>query len=626
MQYRLEGMPIINPNHLGYLSTPAGYLPVINTNSLGNSAFLQGNFSAEYGNATAGVFDMNLRAGNKDKPEFMAGFSLNGVELMAEGALNKSKTGSFMVNARYGILKLLGKLTLSDVGVETYPDNGDINFKIQFEKPGKQTLSIFGYLGLARFKIPLGHLIGFNGSRNYMNSTRTLRGTFGLKHLLYLSKKSYIQTTIGTSQATEEVSHDIFPDIPQNPLSTRQYRENYYYIYNSNYYFSSVWNIKFSRFYTQKIGAALENQFNFLDEFFKSAQLPRVQRYDVRNLSQIASFFYQGQYRPSFRFTLQGGLHALYYSLNRSFALEPRLSMTYDFSLRHRLSFGYALQHQQLPQRVYFYRNPTLDTTYSSQSSTSSNASAYTYDQAARNLPLWGNHYALLEYTARLSEFWQVKASGFGRYWFGVPIHADSVSAYSLYNNYSDLQDNLPYGKLAGKGNAVNYGVDLSVKKSFSKGFYAEVSGAWFRVKYNSSDKLWHNAIFDRQFIGRLRMGQEIRMGRNGNIFFINTTFTWAGGQAYTPIDLQASVVAGQAVSQTTNINTRRSPDYIRWDLKLGCRFNTKRGTSHYFYIDAMNVLNRINRLYYVYAPDIQQIQQTNQVGFFPDILYRFQF
>jgi hypothetical protein len=324
------------------------------------------------------------------------------------------------------------------------------------------------------------------------------------------------------------------------------------------------------------------------------------------------------QYRPTFKLSIQAGWNLLYYSLNRKFAFEPRLSVNYDFNIWNRLSFGYCLQHQQISQRVQFHRSGRLDETQ---------AGGYAYDQSAQNLPLWGNHYGLLEYTFRISEFWQVKTSALGRYWFNVPIHADSSSSYSLYNSYSNLSEQLPKGKLAGAGEALNYGGDISLKKNFHKGFYMELSGAWFRVKYSASDKKWYNAAFDRRFISRLRVGHEFKIGRNKNhLCFLSTTITWAGGQTFTPIDVQASIAQRETVWEQTNINTQRSPNYFRWDFKAGFQFNTKRQTSHYIYIDAMNMLNRENRLYYAYIPDAQQVLPIRQVGFLPDILYRFQF
>ena len=67
--WRMEGVDIPNPNHFGALGTTGGPVSILNNNVLANSDFLTGAFPANYGNATSGVFDLQMRNGNKDKRE-----------------------------------------------------------------------------------------------------------------------------------------------------------------------------------------------------------------------------------------------------------------------------------------------------------------------------------------------------------------------------------------------------------------------------------------------------------------------------------------------------------------------------------------------------------------------------
>ena len=68
--WRLEGIEIPNPNHFGAQGTTGGPVSMVNNNLLTNSDFLTGAFPAEYGNALAGAFDINLRSGNSSEHEF----------------------------------------------------------------------------------------------------------------------------------------------------------------------------------------------------------------------------------------------------------------------------------------------------------------------------------------------------------------------------------------------------------------------------------------------------------------------------------------------------------------------------------------------------------------------------
>ena len=86
--WRMEGIPIPNPNHFATLGTTGGPVSALNPNLLRNSDFLTGAFPAEYGNALGGVFDIGLRNGNRDQHEFMFQLgAFSGLEGMIEGPL-----------------------------------------------------------------------------------------------------------------------------------------------------------------------------------------------------------------------------------------------------------------------------------------------------------------------------------------------------------------------------------------------------------------------------------------------------------------------------------------------------------------------------------------------------------
>lgn len=58
--YRLDGVDIPNPNHFAASGTAGGPVSVLNSNNIANSDFFTSAWPAEYSNALAGVFDINL--------------------------------------------------------------------------------------------------------------------------------------------------------------------------------------------------------------------------------------------------------------------------------------------------------------------------------------------------------------------------------------------------------------------------------------------------------------------------------------------------------------------------------------------------------------------------------------
>ena len=121
-------------------------MSALNTNVLKNSDFFTSAFPAEYGNATAGVFDLGFRKGNSEKREnmFQIG-ALTGLEGMTEGPLNKKKGSSYLVAYRYSFAGAAQAAGLP-IGTAATPFYQDISFKIN---GGQTKLGKFVLFGLA---------------------------------------------------------------------------------------------------------------------------------------------------------------------------------------------------------------------------------------------------------------------------------------------------------------------------------------------------------------------------------------------------------------------------------------------------------------------------------------------
>ncbi len=122
--------------------------------------------------------------------------------------------------------------------------------------------------------------------------------------------------------------------------------------------------------------------------------------------------------------------------------------------------------------------------------------------------------------------------------------------------------------------------------------------------------------------------GKEIAIGSDKrNAIFMDTRLSFAGGRYFTPIDLEASQATGSEVLIEEEAFSQQYDDYLRWDVKFGFKLNSKRKKqSHQFYVDLQNITNRENVFVQRYNRLTNQVDQVNQIGFFPDLGYRFQF
>ncbi|HYD20770.1 MAG TPA: carboxypeptidase-like regulatory domain-containing protein, partial [Flavipsychrobacter sp.] len=155
--WRLEGVDIPNPNHFSVPGTTGGPVSMLNSKTLGNSDFFTGAFPSEYGNATGGAFDLQLRDGNAGKTEVTAQLGFLGTELAAEGPISKKSGSSFLIAYRYSTLKLFEGLNIK-IGTSSVPNYQDATFKLNFPIKKKANLSFFGIGGLSKIDLIVSNL------------------------------------------------------------------------------------------------------------------------------------------------------------------------------------------------------------------------------------------------------------------------------------------------------------------------------------------------------------------------------------------------------------------------------------------------------------------------------------
>ena len=109
------------------------------------------------------------------------------------------------------------------------------------------------------------------------------------------------------------------------------------------------------------------------------------------------------------------------------------------------------------------------------------------------------------------------------------------------------------------------------------------------------SAKVAYNAIFNGGYAMNLLGSKEISWGTNRDqSITVGGKITFAGGKRYTPIDEEASAIAGEAVYQDQQRNSMQFNPYFRADLKLNYRVNGAK-TTHEVGIDLVNITDRKN-------------------------------
>ncbi|MEI7586584.1 TonB-dependent receptor [Runella sp.] len=601
--WRIDGMNVTNPNHFASVGTTGGAVSALNTNLLKSSDFFTSAWPAEYGNAISGVFDLGFRNGNSQKREttVQAGV-ITGLEATTEGPVSKEKGSSYLVGYRYALAGVAQAVGV-DIGTTATPSYSDLSFKLNSRNTKWGKFSMFGILASSSIGIAGGNTGSLYGGKDG-NDLSSKISIVGVNHFKQLNKNAYLSSTIGLNySSTDQVNYG------SDRVTNEYYSKEENNVAKTGYNFSTSYNAKINSRLFIKIG--LGDELIGLNLFYRTKQnitSTWKQIWDYDSYTNLAQVYAHAKYSFSDKLTLNAGLHSQYFFLNNSTSFEPRLGLKYDLTSNSTLSFGCGLHAQMQPINIYFLQSQNADNSYS-------------YNN--KNLDFTKSHHFVLGYDLQPFKDWRLKAEAYYQYLYDVPVNAFS-SSYSMLNTgasfKTDLEDNL-----TNAGTGKNYGVELTIEKFFSKGYYALFTSSLYNSKYTGSDGVERNTAFNGKYVYNLLAGKEFNVG-NRNKFSIDFKYTNAGGRAYTPINLTASNAAGREVL-STDAYSAFYDNYFRMDLKLGYTINSaKRKLSQTVSLDIQNITNHKNVFSQSYNSGSKSIQTTYQLGLFPNVVYKLQF
>ncbi|MCR9154425.1 MAG: TonB-dependent receptor [Bacteroidetes bacterium] len=609
--WRLEGLDIPNPNHFGGFGATGGPVSMLNNNVLANSDFLTGAFPSDYGDGISGVFDLSMRNGNYEKHEFLGQIGFNGLELGAEGPINKEKRSSYLVNYRYSTLGVMAAMGI-DFGTGTaIPEYQDINLKLNFPSRKIGNIQVFAIGGVSS--------IDFLDSENdeeenggFYSDEEDLRnrvntGVLGASHQYFYSNKTYHKISVALSSVQNKVIIDTF-NIDGSIVSP-QYRQNFQ---RGTLQVNALLNHKFNVNHVLRAGAYITRRnYNLLDS---SYSFRRGGFTDLRNL-QGSNMLYQPyanwQYRINDEWEMNTGLHTVITPENEQYSIEPRWGMSYRLNPKSSLNLGYGL-HSQLPNELLQYSQEEL-----------SDGSIY---QPNINLSYTKSHHFVAGYQLAFLRSWNFKAEAYYQNIYNAAVDAFPNSYSSLNSGSFDFA--LP-DSAQSTGRGYNYGLDITVEKFMDKGFYFLSTISVFESQYRASDGVWRNTAFNGNYVWNVVSGKEFVLSaansKSRHILTVDGKLTLAGGQRYTPILLELSRSLGEGIFDEANAFSAQYDPYFRADIRIGYKIAGAKVTQEWA-VDIQNFTNQDNPFGQSFNAETGEVETTSQLGLFPMFLYRISF
>jgi hypothetical protein len=598
--WRMEGIDIPSPNHFSTIGTTGGPISMLNINNLSNSDFMTSAWSADYGNALSGVFDLRLRNGNSNKKEYLGQIGFNGVEFGVEGPFSKGKRASYLVNYRLSTLGVFQELGF-DLGTgESVPEYQDVTFKIDFPTEKAGHFAVWGIAGLSHIEVrPVAEQDSTNLFSDLENSTFDGRtGMIGASHTYFFNSTTYTKLTVaatgvqttGKLDSLSEETDESVPSIKFNRIKGKY-----------------VAHLKVNKKLSAKNNLSAGVIYNLFDINFGDTTFVNGRSLPIADYQGKASLF-QGylnwQNRPNEKLVMNFGLHQQFFGLNDRFSLEPRLGIRYKFNDKQTLNFGAGLHSQLQPIVVYFskedFEGPSPNTSLDFSKST---------------------HF-VLGYDFFFNNNIRLKTEVYYQYLFNIPVDM-TPSSFSMLNAGADFALPTRTG-IENEGTGRNYGLELTLEKFFSQGYYFLMTASIFDSKYRGSDGVLRNTLYNSNYVFNALGGKEFNIGKKITLAF-DSRVTYAGGRRYSPIDIGASRLSGQEIIMDEEAFSNQLKDYFRLDFKVTVRLNGPKTTQEWS-VDLMNLTDRQNIFQRVYSATSGNIQTTYQRGFFPNVQYKIYF
>ncbi|MGQ1891595.1 TonB-dependent receptor [Thermophagus sp. OGC60D27] len=572
--WRLEGVDIPVPSHFsGSNVAGGGGLTMFSGQMLANSEFYTGAFPAEYGNATAGVFDMRLRNGNNQKQEFAAQVGVQGVEAAAEGPFRKKSGGSYLFNYRYSTMALIfGFLPETREGTEI-PVYQDLSFKVNMPAGDLGIFSLWGIGGLSKSTSN-----GFDRQDKwtYPEDREKMRfeynmGAMGVTHKKALSENTYLNSTLAVNAGQHVYSEKIRLDANDpEVLTPKLFVENV----EGKLAFSSVLTSKVNSRLSMKGGVDAGNLFFDLTG---DTRMPQSGDYVSflagEGRSWLLSANAQAKYMIVNNLFFTAGVNASWLDMNDEFRVEPRVSAAWQLHPNHRISAGYGNHSQIEPLFVYFvsrYHDETGAVIHPNQ-----------------RLKRMGAHHFVLGYDWSPVKNFRIKIEPYYQMLYDVPVEAGT--AYSMLNFRSDWTfDKL----LVNEGSGRNMGVDVTIERFLKDGYYYMITGSVYDSQYTGGDGVERRSRYDGEYVANILGGKEWLV-RGKNLLGANFKVTFMGPFWYHPVDEEATVTAGEIVyDDDLPFVDRHSSLETLTDFTLTYRINASK-TSSVFAFQVKNLAGR---------------------------------
>jgi hypothetical protein len=369
---------------------------------------------------------------------------------------------------------------------------------------------------------------------------------------------------------------------------------------------TSFINHKFSARHTNKTGFTVDwLNYNIENRQADEYGDPMENIIFQKGNTSLLQFYSQSKIGIGSNLLINTGLHAQYFSLNEHYSIEPRFGIRWKLKENQTLGFAYGLHSQLESIGIYL----------SEQNMPGGKI------LPNMNLDFAKAHHFVLGYDRQLSDNLIFKIEAYYQKLYDIPVVPGSYIALINLDNISVFNDSL-----VNTGSGYNTGIEMTLEKYLSQGYYYLVTASVFSSKYRGGDGITRSSRYNRNYVMNVLAGKEWFAGKSrNNIFGAGIRFSYLGGDRFIPVNFYQSVEQEDIVEDIERAYSKRLPDAPIMSFSLSYRINKPKHSGTWT-LQVINALAHKEFQEFEFNSESKTIDEVNDLIVIPSISYKIEF
>ncbi len=323
----LDNMTVYNPSHL------FGFISTFNSEAIKDVELIKGGFPAEFGGRISSVLNITQKEGNRQKVSGGAGIGLISSKAMLEGPL---LNGSWFIAGRRTYIDIIKNFIPSDPSLPL-PDFWfyDVNAKLTQELDKNNKIYLGGFLSQ--------DLFGYSGfGIDFDVSIKNQATYFRWVHILF--DNIFTSTSVslnyyqnGFTGKTGDYTYKI-----ENSIRDLNFKTNV------DWFLTEALTLKIGYEISKYRFKYIQNFAGTETDTSKNSGVTPAGILDLSVDDWNHSAFFQSNYNLTDLLSLQIGGRINYWTLSKSFSLDPRFAIKYTITDKITAKFAWGLFHQNI--------------------------------------------------------------------------------------------------------------------------------------------------------------------------------------------------------------------------------------------------------------------------------------